>query len=133
MLILNFMYPLRCPCVPRLNTTGLHKFVVTRDYMSQHSSVSTIAMGWMIRFQFPVGAGIFLFILHPDWLWGLSSLLSSEYQGLFLQGEKNSWSMKLTSLLHLLLRLRKHRTLLPLHPLFVTWCLCASSTLPKSY
>jgi len=41
----------------------------------------------MTRFQFPTGHEIFPLPPHPDWLWGLVSLLSSGYQGLLSWGE----------------------------------------------
>jgi len=46
-------------------------------YLSQYSDW---AVGWTTRLQFLGGTGMFLSSpLHPDWLWGPSSVLSKEY------------------------------------------------------
>jgi len=60
-------------------------------------------MGWMAGVQFMAEVG-FSFAPCPDQLWGPASLLSGGYWGPFLL--LSGWGMKLTTHIHLVLRLK---------------------------
>jgi hypothetical protein len=61
-------------------------FMFPSDRTAQ--SVKWLTVGWTAGVQFPGGAGISLFTTTLEQLWGWPSLLSSHYQDLFLQWQK---------------------------------------------
>jgi hypothetical protein len=80
-------------------------------YYHGHNSAVGIATGYKLDdkgagFLVPVGARNFISPCHPDWFWGLPSLLSNGNQGLLPQGLSGR-SMKLTTHLQPVLKVKK--------------------------
>jgi len=67
----------------------------------------------LARFDSWLRHGFFSSPLCTDWLWGPPSLPFNGYQGFFPQGQSNQ-DMKLTTCLHLWLKLRMCGVILPL-------------------
>lgn len=75
--------------------------ILTSKFSTHHNFfIQILAMGWITRFWFPAGAGIFSSLPYSDWLWNSLNFLHNR------TWRQNSQSIMFTTHLHLVLRLR---------------------------